>query len=108
METSNAYFNCGDTTGQGSSLQQYRIDVSGLSKPTNIRSDRELEIEISKICDILKDTCKQTFFDMKFIYLESHDWKKRTEGLKRVQEISLIFDDVVEGNISINGQYYLG
>lgn len=41
------------------------------------------------------------------IILESHDWKKRTEALKRVQEISLLFDDVVEGTVGINGQFYL-
>ena len=41
------------------------------------------------------------------LYIESHDWKKRTEALKRVQEISLLFDDVVEGTIGINGQLYL-
>ncbi len=35
--------------------------------------------------------------------LESYDWKKRTESLKRVQEISLLFDDVVEGHVNING-----
>jgi hypothetical protein len=34
---------------------------------------------------------------------ESYDWKKRTEALKRVQELSLLFDDVVEGAINIDG-----
>jgi hypothetical protein len=41
------------------------------------------------------------------LFIESQDWKKRTEALKRVQEISLLFDDVVEGTVGINGQFYL-
>ena len=36
-------------------------------------------------------------------YIEGSDWKKRTESLKRVQEISLLFDDVVDGAMNING-----
>jgi|LauGreDrversion4_2_1035121.scaffolds.fasta_scaffold38051_1 hypothetical protein len=39
--------------------------------------------------------------------IEGSDWKKRTESLKRVQEISLLFDDVVDGAMNINGQFYL-
>ena len=38
---------------------------------------------------------------------ESYDWKKRTESLKRAQEISILFDDVVEGSVGISGQHYL-
>lgn len=39
--------------------------------------------------------------------LASYDWKRRCESLKRVQEISLLFDDVVDGAVNINGQLYL-
>lgn len=41
------------------------------------------------------------------MFLEGCDWKKRCESLKRVQEISLLFDAVVENNISISGQFFL-
>jgi hypothetical protein len=41
------------------------------------------------------------------LFIESSDWKKRTESLRRVQEISMMFDDVVEGGVNIGGQYYL-
>jgi hypothetical protein len=36
----------------------YLIDVSLLKKPTNVSSDKELEVEVTKICETLKDTCK--------------------------------------------------
>jgi hypothetical protein len=32
------------------------LDLSGLNVPANIRSDRDLELEVTKICDALKDT----------------------------------------------------
>lgn len=35
-----------------------QLDLSDLTKPTNIRTERELEQEVSKICETLKDTCK--------------------------------------------------
>jgi len=81
------------------------VDISGIQKPSNIRTERELEIEISKICETLKDNCKISL--MSLISIASYDWKKRTESLKRVQEISMLFDDVVDGAVNISGQYYL-
>ena len=86
--------------------QQYQIDLSLITKPTNIRTERELEVEITKICETLKDTCKIKTLVMHY-FIESSDWKKRTESLRRVQEISMMFDDVVEGGVNIGGQYYL-
>lgn len=39
----------------------YYVDLSGISKPNNIRTERDLEIEIAKICETLKDTCTSRF-----------------------------------------------
>ena len=80
------------------------LDLSGLNVPANVRSDRDLELEVTKICDALKDTGESHNFQTS---LGTSDWKKRMESLKRVQEISLLFDDVVEGNVNINGQFFL-
>ena len=118
METSNVNFS---DTNQHGGIPEGRVNIQGLKKPSNIRNDKELEAEISRVCETLKDTCKyilQENYLISFIYqysslkfiitkIASYDWKKRTESLKRVQEISLLFDDVVEGLTNINGQYFL-
>ena len=57
METSNMNFS--DANHQAG-LPEGRVSTQGLKKPTNIRNDKELEAEISRIVDTLKDTCKYT------------------------------------------------
>ena len=47
------------TTSSGCGFNNiYQVDMTGIKKPNNVRNDKELEAEISKICEILKDTCK--------------------------------------------------
>ena len=57
METSNMNFSDANKPG-GGGLTDGRINTSGLKKPTNIRNDKEVEGEITRICETLKDTCK--------------------------------------------------
>ena len=35
------------------------VDISAIKPATKIHSERDLESEISKICETLKDTCKE-------------------------------------------------
>ena len=58
METSNVNFS---DSNQHGGLPEGRVNIQGLKKPTNIRNDKELEGEITRICETLKDTCK--YFD---------------------------------------------
>lgn len=39
-------------------LSPFEVDVSGIQRPANIRTEKDLEIEIGKISETLKDTCK--------------------------------------------------
>ena len=57
METSNMNFSDAIKHGAGG-LPEGRISTAGLKKPTNIRNDKEVEGEINRICETLKDTCK--------------------------------------------------
>lgn len=70
-----------------------QVDLSDIKK-AKFSSDRDLEAEIAKACDILRDTCNKYFLSHD---LETHDWKKRTESLKRVQEIPLLYQDILNG-----------
>ena len=56
METSHMNFSDANHPGAGG-LPEGRINTSGLKKPSNIRNDKEVEGEISRICETLKDTC---------------------------------------------------
>ncbi len=104
MDSSHMNYTDNSQNGGGAAASgPLKMDVSHLQRPNNIRNDKELEIEITKICEVLKDTCKLPFDFKNSHFIESHDWKKRTEALKRVQEISLLFDDVVEGTVGIHG-----
>lgn len=47
----------------GTATNPYLVDLSNLRRPTNIRSDKELEAEVSKICETLKDTCKRLAYE---------------------------------------------
>ena len=42
---------------ENSSANHCNFDLSEINHPTNIRYEKELEQEISKICEVLKDTC---------------------------------------------------
>ena len=46
---------------QHAGLPEGRVNIQGLKKPSNIRNDKELESEITRICETLKDTCKYYF-----------------------------------------------
>ena len=59
METSN--YNTAGGAGP------YAVDMSNISVPKNIRTERELEQEVTKICDTLKDTCKDTYIYQTFL-----------------------------------------
>jgi len=55
METSNMNFS---DANHHAGLPEGKVNIQGLHKPSNIRNDKELEGEISRICETLKDTCK--------------------------------------------------
>ena len=55
MENS-SHMNYSDAS-QGAAGGPLKIDTSNLQRPNNIRTDKELEVEINKVCEILKDTC---------------------------------------------------
>ena len=86
------------------------LDLNTIPR-SKVNSDKELETEIGKLCEVLRDNCKKSL-KMKKISIfetnvESQDWKKRLESMKKVQEISLIYLDICEGRSGINGNYYL-
>ena len=81
------------------------LDLSTLSLP-NISSDKDLDSEISKVCETLKDT-RKLIRSLTIFALETYDWKKRTESMKRVQEISLLFNEILEGDSPLNPNVYL-
>lgn len=56
------------------------LDLSTIKKP-KINNESALEAEITKISDILKDTSN---FIINSHLLDSTDWKKRTEFLKKI------------------------
>ena len=62
METSN--YNTAGETGP------YAVDMSNISIPKNIRTEKELEQEVTKICDTLKDTRNYIALFMKLSYNE--------------------------------------
>ena len=67
METSNVNFS---DTNQHGGIPEGRVNIQGLKKPSNIRNDKELEAEISRVCETLKDTCKYILQDLPhFIHL---------------------------------------
>lgn len=86
------------------------LDLSAI-KSAQINSDKDLEIEITKICEVLKDTCmsKSTFQIWISLthFIETFDWKKRTESLHRVQEISVLYLKIASGESRINPTVYL-
>ena len=81
------------------------IDISSIPV-SRISSEKELETEINKICEILKDTRKFLFKDT-HLSVETHDWKKRLESMKKIQEVILLFPNIANGEISINGSVYM-
>ena len=56
MENS-SHMNYSDAS-QGAAGGPLKIDISNLQRPNNIRNDKELEGEINRVCEVLKDTCK--------------------------------------------------
>ena len=38
--------------------------------------------------------------------IETHDWKKRTDSLKRIQEIAVLFNDIANDESQISFQCY--
>ena len=56
METSNY-----NTAGEAG---PYAVDMSNIAVPKNIRTEKELEQEVTRICETLKDTRKYMRFSM--------------------------------------------
>jgi hypothetical protein len=52
------YVDNSQNVGGAATTGPLKMDVSHLQRPNNIRNDKELESEIAKICEVLKDTCK--------------------------------------------------
>ena len=80
------------------------IDLSQI-KRFKASSEKDFENEVNKIVDMLKDTCKYQSLFQAFNfenYLETHDWKKRTDCLKKIQEIAVLYDDVVSQSSHIS------
>ncbi len=42
-----------------------------------------------------------------YIALETHDWKKRLESLKKIQEISILYEYVINGDTNLGANFYL-
>eukprot|EP00347_Sterkiella_histriomuscorum_P005558 403356151 len=80
-----------------------QIDLSSIQR-SKINSERELEIEVQKIVEILKDSCK---IFSKCNDIETHDWKKRAESLKKVQEITMLFEEISSQSSNISFQHFM-
>jgi hypothetical protein len=82
------------------------------SLPKNLKkinSDKDLESEVTDICNTLKDISKLfTHFHINELYvLIGADWKKRVEANQKIQGIAFMFDAVCSGQTKINVNNYI-
>lgn len=64
---------------ESSSNSYCPLDISLISK-SKIATEKDLEQEISKIAEVLKDSCNLNVV----INIETYDWKKRSESLRKI------------------------